>query len=231
MTELNFNIPFEPFYSSHGLFHNLTGQRFNQWLVLSIYGRDKRGRTVWLCKCDCGTIGIRTSHFKYTIGCNSCESDRHKTHGMYKSPEYRSYLRAKRRCNSPKHFRYKYYGGRGIQFRFTSFEEFYQEVGHRPSPKHSLDRIDVNGHYEVGNVRWATPMEQAHNKQKHVYQLTVDNITHTLPEWSEITGISRRTLHKRLYLLHWCNKCTVTLPSSPLKGCSHNHSTFSQSLP
>lgn len=231
MTDLDFTIPFAPFYTTHGHFKNLTGQRFNKWLVLSIYARDKRNRIMWLCKCNCGYIGVRTNHFKHTIGCHSCEAERHRTHGMHKTPEYGIYFRAKQRCNSSTHFRYKYYGGRGIEFRFNTFKEFYKEVGERPTPKHSLDRIDVNGHYEIGNVRWATPMEQAHNRQKPVYKLTVNGVTHTLPEWSQITGIPRRTLHNRVFSHQWCNVCVVTLPSSPLRGCSHNTSTFSQSSP
>lgn len=79
--------------------------------------------------------------------------------------ERNSYKAAEQRCNNPKQAGYKYYGGRGIEFKFTSFKQFIDEVGPRPSPQHTLDRINVNGHYEVGNVRWATQHEQANNKR------------------------------------------------------------------
>lgn len=79
-------------------------------------------------------------------------------------PEYKSYDHAQQRCTNPNHVRYPRYGARGIQFKFKSFAEFWDEVGKKPTPKHSIDRIDNQGHYEVGNVRWATATEQANNK-------------------------------------------------------------------
>lgn len=86
-------------------------------------------------------------------------------HGQAKggkcTPEYQAYLHAKRLCENPHDRKFKYYGGRGIQFFFKSFEEFFAALGPRPSPKHSLDRFpNGNGHYERGNVRWATAKEQ-----------------------------------------------------------------------
>lgn len=81
------------------------------------------------------------------------------------SPEYRSYQCAKRRCDNPSRHNYHRYGGRGIEFRFESYEQFLNEVGRKPSPRHTLDRIDTNGHYEPGNVRWATPSEQARERK------------------------------------------------------------------
>jgi hypothetical protein len=90
------------------------------------------------------------------------------THGMYYTPEYAVYSNAKTRCCNQSDPGYESYGGRGIEFRFKSFEEFYAHIGPRPSSKHSLDRIDNNGHYEVGNVRWASKKEQANNRRTAV---------------------------------------------------------------
>jgi hypothetical protein len=81
------------------------------------------------------------------------------------TPEYYACFDAKYRCTNPKDKYWKDYGGRGIEFRFTSFEEFFAELGTRPTPAHSLDRIDNNGHYEPGNVRWATKAEQNANRR------------------------------------------------------------------
>jgi len=75
-------------------------------------------------------------------------------HKMYHTIEYKTFTWAKARCNNPNVDRYCNYGGRGIKFLFTSFKEFYAELGKRPEGM-SLDRIDVNGNYEAGNVRWA----------------------------------------------------------------------------
>ena len=69
---------------------------------------------------------------------------------MTKTPEWFAYVTAKTRCTNPNVEAFKHYGGRGIEFRFTSFKEFLTEVGLKPEPKnlYSLDRIDNNGHYE-----------------------------------------------------------------------------------
>lgn len=92
-----------------------------------------------------------------------------QTHGMRLSPEYASYSSARGRClnqNDTEHW--KNYGGRGIKFLFTSFEDFILHLGFRPSPRHSLDRINNDGHYEPGNVRWATKREQRENQRKRL---------------------------------------------------------------
>jgi hypothetical protein len=80
------------------------------------------------------------------------------------TPEYVAYHHAMARCTKPNHKDWKYYGGRGIQFRFTSFRQFFVELGPRPDGK-SLDRVNNNGHYEPGNVRWATRTEQNRNQR------------------------------------------------------------------
>lgn len=79
---------------------------------------------------------------------------------------YWVYHDAKRRCVNPKHKRFSDYGGRGIEFRFKSFKEFLEHLGPRPL-NYTLDRIDNNGHYEIGNVRWITMTEQQHNKRTY----------------------------------------------------------------
>jgi hypothetical protein len=76
--------------------------------------------------------------------------------GMRGSSEYHAYIDAKQRCTNPKNESYRNYGGRGIQFLFTSFAQFIKYIGPKPTPQHSLDRFPNNdGHYEPGNVRWA----------------------------------------------------------------------------
>lgn len=138
------------------------------------------------------------------------------------TPEYFSYQRAARRCQNPTDIRYPLYGGRGIEFRFKSFEEFFAEVGTKPSLKHSLDRIDNDGHYEPGNVRWATGIEQQRNKSTN-HRITYQGETLTLVEWSERLG-SRKLVTSRLRN-GWCEACAVSRPRMPdgnrVPGCPH----------
>jgi len=82
------------------------------------------------------------------------------------TPEYNAFYHARSRCRYPQDANFALYGGRGIEFRFDCFDEFMDAVGPRPTPKHSLDRIDNNGHYERGNVRWATQSEQCRNRRQ-----------------------------------------------------------------
>jgi hypothetical protein len=85
-------------------------------------------------------------------------------HGMTLTPEYTTYHSAKDRCNNKKNPRWSDYGGRGIRFLFSDFWQFFVELGKRPAGT-SIDRKDVNGNYEIGNVRWSTAKEQAINKR------------------------------------------------------------------
>jgi hypothetical protein len=90
------------------------------------------------------------------------------THGMTGSPEYRTWKCIKNRCHSASGRKLKYYGGRGVsvcdRWRY-SFENFLADMGRKPSPAHSIDRVDPNGHYEPGNCRWANPIEQRYSRR------------------------------------------------------------------
>jgi hypothetical protein len=86
-------------------------------------------------------------------------------HGRRQTLEYVAYQSAKKRCSNPKTAKWKYYGGRGIKFLFENFEQFYAELGDKPAG-YTLDRINNDGHYEPGNVRWATWSVQQGNKRR-----------------------------------------------------------------
>lgn len=130
------------------------------------------GRKVYDCLCECGnqTIlerSVLVNEVTKSCGCLQQISIR-TLNGMSKTPEYRIWCGMKGRCNSPTNKAYRYYGARGIQVcdRWQeSFMNFYEDMGPRPYPEYSLDRIDCDGHYEPGNVRWATPSEQLDNRK------------------------------------------------------------------
>lgn len=96
-------------------------------------------------------------------------------HKKIKTPEYRAWARMKERCFNKKCKSYKDYGGKGVTVCpewVSDFLSFYSYIGERPSPSHSLDRINVYGNYEPGNVRWADRFTQARNKRVGVQNKT-----------------------------------------------------------
>ncbi len=106
----------------------------------------------------------------------------------------------KQRCTNPLAQAYADYGGRGIRVHppwLVSYQAFLADVGPRPGPGYSLERKEVNGHYEPGNVVWATQVEQNRNTRSNRL-LTHEGLTLTLAEWSERTGVPRGSIHNRL---------------------------------
>ena len=206
-------------------FRDLEGQNFHYLKVLGFAGVNKHRAAEWLCECKCGTVKVISSqtlikgHTK-SCGCYNLERLRQGTHGLSSTQEYTSYTLAKGRCENPNHHKYEKYGGRGIEFRFNSFEEFLDEVGNKPSPIHSIDRIDNNGHYEIGNVKWSTKSEQSRNTSITRF-LTVNGVRKSLSDWSESEGIEAKLIHRRLSDLNWCEPCAVQIPKFG-GHCTHN---------
>jgi hypothetical protein len=98
-----------------------------------------------------------------------------------RTPEYLAWASARARCTNPNNEYWKDYGGRGIQFLFTSFAHFFAEIGPRPDGT-SLDRTNVNGHYEPGNVRWATQDEQHANRRCSLSREYIESLPSTFED-------------------------------------------------
>lgn len=112
---------------------------------------------------------------------------------------YRTWIGLMVRCYTTNRDAYKDYGGRGItvcdRWR-NSFDDFVADMGPRP-PGHSIDRKDVNGHYEPDNCRWATPKEQARNK-RNTQTFTHEGITYKVADLAEQHGLPWRTVSERV---------------------------------
>jgi len=112
---------------------------------------------------------------------------------------YTSWLGMRDRCNSKNHSEYKRYGARGIRVceRWDTFANFLADMGERPSRKHSVDRRDSDGHYEPGNCRWATSVEQSRNR-KYAKNITLNGETLHALDWAQKLGLSINTIRKRI---------------------------------
>ena len=153
----------------------LEGQRFGRLTVLSRSINNTHRHSRWLCLCECGTEKIVAIGHLRTGGVKSCGCLRREVvtntktkHGGAYSSEYTSWAGMFQRCTNPKNQDYADYGGRGIQVwkAWKDFRNFLKDVGPKPSPKLSLDRINNEGNYEPGNVRWATQAQQVRNSRK-----------------------------------------------------------------
>jgi len=141
----------------------------------------------------------------------------HETHGHAgngkRSSEYISWIAMIQRCTNEKHHSYPQYGGRGIIICdrwLDSFALFLADMGYKPAPEYSIERIDYNGNYEPPNCCWKNRIEQARNRSDNV-RITIDGETLTATEWSERSGIFPDTICTRIKF-GWNNKKAVFEP-------------------
>lgn len=197
----------------------ITGQ-FGKWTV---NGPSTTKPRHWDCTCACGTVRAvygpnLTRGLSPSCGCISQTrlptlslKHGHARAGAH-TREYETWCRMRARCEQPSTPYFRNYGGRGIyvcQRWRESFDAFLRDVGYKPGPRHSIDRVDVNGSYTCGrcaecvgkdaapNVRWATPKEQQRNRRSNTF-VEHDGDRLTIAAWAERTGIPPQLIAQRL---------------------------------
>ena len=186
-------------------FNDLSNKRYGMLTVIKVCGKKSYGDLVWLCKCDCGgQIQVIRSNLTRTTHCGCKESENRSasktTHGCSHLAEYGIWKAMISRCGNPEDAGYPGYGGRGIyvcEEWKASVETFIEEMGLRPSKKHSLDRKDNDGPYCRENCRWATGIEQANNTRRNNV-IECFGLTMTMVQWSRHTGVSVDAIRKRI---------------------------------
>lgn len=176
-------------------FKYITGQKFGRWTAI------KRATfehpILWHCICECGAKSILNGCVLRGGRSKSCGCLSRK-HGMYQSRTYRSWAMMLVRCFRKNHKDYATYGAVGITVckKWKKFENFLADMGIRPEGK-TLDRINNKKGYYADNCRWATPKEQALNRNDTIY-LNLNGQKRSIEECSNLTGINRITLFQRV---------------------------------
>lgn len=166
---------------------DISGKRFGKLVVLEREPRLKSDKhTKWRCVCDCGQQTVATYINLKTENTTSCGCNR-KPHGMTGSLTWRSWSSMMRRCVWKSDS--KYNGFVKVDYHYYDYINFVADLGERPSPQHTIDRIDNSRGYEVGNLRWATTYEQSRNKRSNRW-VSHKGQTMILSDWARHYGVT-----------------------------------------
>lgn len=194
----------------------LTGQRFGRLVVTAKGDRlGRSGEIYWTCLCDCGkSRNIRASTLRSgrAQSCGCLQRERVTQHGMTGTATFKSWESMLQRCLNPHSPDYARYGGRGIKVCpewVQSFDAFKNDMGLRQNGA-SLDRIDVDGNYEMSNCRWASGSRQQRNR-RDTPRLEWRGATLSWADWADLTGIPSKVIGWRL-AKGWSVEKTLTVP-------------------
>lgn len=200
---------------------DLTNCIFHKLTVIGPIGRSSDRKILWLCRCDCGNlVSVRSKSLinKETRSCGCLRSTSaiktHTSHGMSHDLLYGIWKSMIRRCTIPQCNNYPDYGGRGISVCSEWFMDIHAFISYVSSLSffgmsgRTLDRINNDGNYEPGNVRWATAKEQARNTRRNRI-LTFNGATKSVVSWSEELEIPVGRLYYRLFS-GWTVERTLT---------------------
>lgn len=182
----------------------LAGERFSRLLVIRRVKIEGANNAMWECQCDCGKITFAAaSNIKSgttrSCGCLTKETSRktltgntiRRTHNLSHSSEHWAWTKMKQRCYNPNNAKYKDYGERGITVCdrwLNSFDNFYEDMGPKPSRRHSIDRKENDGPYSKDNCHWALPIVQGRNSRRN-HIVEIDGQRRCISEWVEFLKV------------------------------------------
>lgn len=218
--------------NEEGAFENmkdLIGEKFGEWVVES-YSHKTLGKHYWICRCSCGarfkvySYSLVSGRSSMCIKCSNSGSNNGRfSHGETQTRLHYIWRGILASCSQTTNRQFPNYGGRGIkvcQRWRNSFTSFKEDMGPRPSPNHSVDRIDNEKGYNPKNCRWATRQEQNQNTRANHY-LELNGVRLCITEWGRRTGIGRGTIAARVGHLNWSIEKALT---TPLRGMVLPHS-------
>lgn len=199
-------------------FIDRTGLQYGQLNVLRFLGKQGYSKPRWECVCSCGTLcqvtssNLATGH---TTSCGCLHADMMRARRIYPkehSAEYRIWRGLKQRAGSKQGKNSAWYNHIDVSREWEeSFDVFLRDMGKRPSPKHTVERLNNAIGYRRENCVWATAKTQANNRKTN-HRIEFNGVTKTLAEWSEQTNIPAPTLLARLTRYGWSVEDALTTP-------------------
>jgi hypothetical protein len=204
------------------------GKTFGRWTVIkfAFFKEFPCGdrKDYWICKCECGTVRpvlraqLIRRHDKSSKSCGCLQRETvikmNITHGMTGTTELETWKGIRARCYNPNKEQYKDYGGRGIKVCDAwrnSFSQFLADMGPKPHPEYTIERMNNDGDYEQGNCIWADRLHQGRNTRR-IKRYTFNGESKTSAEWGEVLGIHKELIYKRVHRYRWTIERALTTP-------------------
>lgn len=214
-----------------GKVKDISGMVFNEWTVIKETGRNRSGGAMFLCRCSCGKEKIVDGRSIRSGASKNCGHNRLEKalkmavkavtkHGGKRERLYGVWSGMRDRCNNENSRFYHRYGGRGIKVcdewdsSYENFRNWAMNNGYDPTlPKGSctIERVDNDREYSPDNCVWTSSKKQCNNRgNNHIIEFGGES--HTIAEWSELTGIRKDTLRRRICVYGWDVERALTEP-------------------